>query len=192
MQLSTNEQVLRQWDYATSKSGMVDLNKTQATLTITNKRIIHDVRNKLEISRTEVQVKDVKSVHMTQTRKSKVGPIMKIVLGIIIAIVGIIIASSAEVAALIPVFLILGGIFVVWGILSLRGGALTLNLYTYDTSEESLTIGASGGKGLGKKNKSKIKVIVNNDVAYDIVESLTALILYAKETPTAPANNAQK
>ena len=192
MQLSTNEQVLRQWDYATSKSGMVDLNKTQATLTITNKRIIHDVRNKLEISRTEVQVKDVKSVHMTQTRKSKVGPILKIVLGIIIIIAGIILSSAVEIPALIPVFLVLGGIVVVWGVLSLRGGALTLNLYTYDTSEESLTIGASGGKGLGKKNKSKIKVVVNNDVAFDIVESLTALILYAKEAPAAPANAEKK
>ena len=186
MQLSKNEQIVREWDYATSKSGMIDLNKTQATLTVTNKRIIHDVRNKLEISRTEVQLKDVKTVHLTQTKKSMVGPIMAIILGIIIAIVGVVLMTSAEetaVIGLIPV--LIGALIAIKGFLSLRGGAFTLNLYTYDFSEESMTIGARGGQGLGKKNKSKIKVIVNNDIAAEIVDSLTAIILDAKEGSTA-------
>ena len=183
MQLSKNEQIVREWDYATSKSGMIDLNKTQATLTITNKRLIHDVRNKLEISRTEVQLKDVKSVHLTQTKKSMAGPIVMIVLGIILAIVGVVLATTSKDTAVIIGFipLLLGALIAIKGFMSLRGGAFTLNLYTYDFSEESMTIGARGGKGLGKKNHSKIKVIVNNDVAAEIVDSLTAIILDAKE-----------
>ena len=182
MQLSKNEQIVREWDYATSKSGMIDLNKTQATLTITNKRLIHDVRNKLEISRTEVQLKDVKSVHLTQTKKSMAGPIVMIVLGIILAIVGVVLATTAEDMAVIGFIpLLLGALIAIKGFMSLHGGAFTLNLYTYEFSEESMTIGARGGKGLGKKNHSKIKVIVNNDVAAEIVDSLTAIILDAKE-----------
>lgn len=186
MQLSKNEQVVRQWDYATSKSGIVDLNKTQATLTVTNKRIVHDVRNKLEISRTEVQLKDVKTVHLTQTRKSMVGPMLLIVLGIVLAIVGLVLMLGDSDFAIIGALpLVLGALIAIKGFLSLRGGAFTLNLYTYDASEESMTIGASGGKGLGKKNKSRIKVVVNNDVAADIVDCLTAIILDAKDGTTA-------
>ena len=181
MQLSTNEQVVRQWDYATSKSGMIDLNKTQATLTVTNKRVIHDVRNKLEISRTEVQLKDVKTVHLTQTRKSMVGPIAMIVVGILLALVGLIVGMMDDsMMAILAVCLILGIVLVIAGILKMRGGAFTMDLYTYGSSENSLSIGAMGGKGLGKKNTSKIKVFVNNDVAFDIVESITAIILDAK------------
>ena len=188
MQLSTNEQVVRQWDYATSKSGMIDLNKTQATLTVTNKRIVHDVRNKLEISRTEVQLKDVKTVHLTQTRKSMVGPIAMIVVGILLVLIGLVVGMADEsMAALTPVLVIIGIVIAVIGLLKMRGGAFTLNLYTYGTSEESLSIGVSGGTNLGKKkNASKIKVFVNNDVAFDIVECLTAIILDAKEGALTP------
>jgi hypothetical protein len=184
MQLSTNEQVVRQWDYATSKTGMIDLNKTQATLTVTNKRIVHDVRNKLEISRTEVQLKDVKTVHMTQARKSIVGPVLAIILGIVLAIVGLVLMVSDEAMAIVGVLLLVVGAIVAifLGVLRLRGGAFTLELYTYGISEESLTIGARGGTNIGKKkNSSKIQVVVNNDVAFDIVECLTAIVLEAKE-----------
>ena len=186
MQLSKNERVVRQWDYATSQSGAMDLNKTRATLTVTNKRIVHDVRNKLEISRTEVQLKDVKTVHLTQTKKSMAGPVMMIILGLVFIAVGaamlaglVPMEGQAAIIGAIPLFL--GVLIAFKGFLSLRGGAFTLNLYTYDSSEESMTIGARGGSGLGKKNNSKIKVIVNNDVASEIVDSLTAIILDAKD-----------
>lgn len=188
MQLSTNEQVVREWDYATSKSGMIDLNKTHATLTVTNKRIVHDVRNKLEISRTEVQLKDVKTVHMTQTKKSMVGPVLAIILGIVLAIVGLVLMGQMGTAALI--ITAIGAIIAIVGFFRLRGGAFTMHLFTYGGSEESMAIGVSGGTNLGKKkNASKIKVFVNNDVAFDIVESLTAIILDAKEGALNPQQN---
>lgn len=190
MQLSTNEQVVREWDYATSKSGMIDLNKTHATLTVTNKRIVHDVRNKLEISRTEVQLKDVKTVHMTQTKKSMVGPVLAIILGIVLAIVGFVTLSPDMLGDVAWALVAVGVIIAIIGFLRLRGGAFTMHLFTYGVSEESMAIGVSGGTNLGKKkNASKIKVFVNNDVAFDIVESLTAIILDAKEGALNPQQN---
>ncbi len=187
MQLANNEHIIREWEYATSKTGVADLNKTKATLTVTNKRIVHDVRNKLEVSRDEIQLHDVKAVHMSHATKSKVRPIMTIILGVLIMIAGIILSAKAGVAALLPVFLILGGIVVVVGILKLRGGALTLSITTRDSEGSSLSIGAMGGKGLGKKSTGTLKVVVNNAVATEIVDMLGAIIInsQAKEVTVA-------
>lgn len=187
MQLANNEHIIREWEYATSKTGVADLNKTKATLTVTNKRIVHDMRNKLEISRDEIQLQDVKTLHMSHATKSKVGPVMTIILGIIIMIVGIVLSAKAGVAALLPVFLVLGGIIVVVGILKLQGGALTLTITTRLQEGSSLGIGAFGGKGLGKKNKGTLKVVVNNAIASEIVDMIGAIIIdsQAKEVTVA-------
>ena len=186
MQLANNEHIIREWEYATSKSGVADLNKTKATLTVTNKRIVHDVRNKLEVSRDEIQLHDVKGVHMSHATKSKAGPVMTIILGVIIMIAGIIITAQAG-AALLPVFLVLGGIIVVLGILKLRGGALTLSITTRHAEGTSLSIGAWGGKKLGKSKGGQLKVTVNNVVADEIIDTIGAIIIdsQAKEITVA-------
>ncbi len=190
MQLANNEQIIREWDYATSKNGVVDLNKTKATLTVTNKRIVHDIRNNLEITRDEIHLSDVKTLHMSHAKKSKFGPILWIIAGIAVFILGIILSSQMGEGggALIPVFAILGAILVVVGIIKLRGGALTLTITTQGSEGSSLSIGAWGGKGLGKKAGGKIKVIVNNAVAAEIVDTIGAIIVDCQKTEIAIAD----
>ena len=195
MQLSKNERVIRQWDYASAQGQ--SSTKTQATLAVTNKRIIHNVQNQSEIERSELYLKDVKSVeakHISLNGMRRATWLL--ILGILFTFVGAIglgVTFTERHPDEAPI--IIFGIFIGLGVLFLyiRGilwllrknmqsfSCLQLYIYTYGNSELALGIGAAAGKRPGKAMGRPIQITVNNTVARDIVESLTAIILDAKE-----------
>ena len=175
MILVKGEGVIKEWHYAVSKQKS---EKTNASLIVTNKRIIHDVQNQHSVSRTEVPIEHVKSVHFESSSKSNVGAILSIVLGVIIAIVGVVLlVGGGMTAAIGSLPLILGVILLIVGILGLNKGAFNMEIITKGLEGSSLVIGASAYKSKKKKHKSKIKIKVNQEVVADIIDSFGAIIV---------------
>ena len=176
MILVKGEGVIKEWNYAVSKQKS---EKTTASLVVTNKRIIHDIQNKHSIERTEVPIAEVKSVHFVSSSKSNLGAIMMIVLGVILAIVGIVLMTGQNPAmsaiGFLPIFL--GVVLVIVGILGLNKCAFGMEVLTRELEGTSLVAGAIGYSSKKKKRKTKIKIKVNKEVVADIIDSLGAIII---------------
>ena len=177
MLLSKDEGVIKEWKYAISKKGM---EKTEANLVVTNKRVVHDIKNYHSISRTEIPLKEVKSVHYYSNSKLSLRAVFAIILGIIAAIVGFVLIGKAEDAAAVAALpIIIGIVLVIAGIIGLTKSAFTMTLYTHGVFTEILDIGASAIKSKRKKS-AKVKIKVDKNVAAEIIDSLGAIILDAQ------------
>ena len=177
MLLSKEEGVIKEWKYAVSKKGV---EKTEANLVVTNKRVVHDIKNYHSISRTEIPLKEIKSVHYYSNSKLSVGAIFAIIIGIVSAILGFVLMGKAgDAAGIAAIPIVFGVILVIAGIIGLSKSAFTMVLYTHGIFTEVLNIGASAIKSKRKKG-GKIKIKVDKNVAADIIDSLGAIILDAQ------------
>ena len=136
MRLAQDEHVVGEWKYAevTSKKGF-SKNKTEASLVLTNKRIVHDVVDKHSISREEIQLKEITAINYYHSKKSNLGVWIKIIFGIITAplIIGIFILKN--------------------NIPKLGAGDFTMSITTSGFENIALSIGAeksNSGKGILK------------------------------------------
>lgn len=97
MRLAQDEHVVGEWKYAEKKSkkGLAK-NKTEASLILTNKRIVHDVVDKHSISREEIQLKEVTAINYYHSKKSNIWVWIKIIFGAITVplIIGIFILKN--------------------------------------------------------------------------------------------------
>ena len=104
MILANGETLLREWTYATKKEGH---EKSNCTLSVTDKRIVATESSNRNISQQEIYNKDVKSISFNHSVKSKVGAIMMIIFGILFAVLGIMVGMKAARVMLLP-FILLG------------------------------------------------------------------------------------
>ena len=180
MVLAKDEQLIKDWHYATGKSGKF-FNKlhTKCNLAVTNKRIVYTAENERKISRQEMPMDLAKSVYGSHETVSKFGAITLIVLGILVAIVGIVLGISIKIPVIgyiiMAIALIFGGYLAIKGLILLNQGEFMAKVTSVELEGESLTLSAS--RLLAKKKPAAaMKIKLNNDVAREIVEELGAII----------------
>lgn len=178
MVLAKDEQIIKDWNYATGKSGKF-FNKlhTQCNLTVTNKRIVYTAENERKITRQEMPMDLAKSVYGTHETVSKFGAFCMIILGILIAVVGVILGLKIPIVGyvIMAAAVILGVYWVIKGIIRLNQGEFMAKVTSTEIEGESLTLAAS--RLLAKKKPAAaMKIKLNNLVAREIVEELGAII----------------
>lgn len=189
MKLAQGEHIVGEWQYAAVKTKKgFSKNKAEASLVLTNKRLVHDIVDKTSICRDEIQLKEITSISYFHSQKPNFWVWVKIVFGII----------------LVPVIL---GIFILKkAIPQLGAGDFTLSVTTAGYENVALSIGAdkpqeasaTGGliKGLllfipnlilgifGIKLGKPKEVVKNMHVAHsvinEIIDTLGATVMDSK------------
>jgi len=174
MILAKDEELLKEWDYATA---IVGAEKTTYSLTVTNKRIISQSKSKRKNTRKEIPIENVRSFSCGSETKSMLGPILLIVFGVLLIVASIILFFKTDIGVYVLAGCLVGIIFLVMGIRRLKQGAFVLTIET---------CGYSGTLKLGAIHmfesifesvfSKRVKVDVNNEVAEEIVEVLGSLI----------------
>lgn len=180
MVLAKDEQIIKDWNYATGKSGKF-FNKlhTQCNLTVTNKRIVYTAENERKITRQEMPMDLAKSVYGTHETVSKLGAFCMIILGILIAVVGVVLGLKIKIEvlgyALMAVGVLYGLPFIIKGIIRLNQGDFMAKVTSTEIEGGSFDLSASR-LFAKKKPAAAMKIKLNNDIAREIVEELGAII----------------
>ena len=174
MILANGEKIIKDWDYAKQKGGAGLAGKIKKTLTVTNKRIVHEVHSNVARTHQEIPLNAVKSISMSSVRKVPTGAILAIILGIVA------IAASFALPEVQPAiqFSILGvgALLFIIGVLGLGHGAFTLEIATKGLEGSSLYVGTSS-LGSRKKKIKKVKMKVDLKVVDDIMDTLGAILI---------------
>ena len=176
MVLAQGETVIKEWEYGTSKKKM---DVTHHSLTVTNKRIVAMSKGAHKTTREEVPVSAVKTVSLSHFVPSKVLAIVLIVLGAILAVVGLVTMFGEEGSVTGGLLLIvLGALLIVFGVSRLNQGAFTLYLTTDKAQGDLMSLGITRVLGgIFKKKDVMMKVKVKNEVIDDIMDSLGAIVV---------------
>ena len=179
MTLAKGEQVIKGWNYAASKQKGGE--KKSASLIVTDKRIISEIKGSRSVSRQEIPLQAVKSIDMANSSPSKVGPIIAMIFGALLVIVGLIMTGklgNQGYFAFLPI--LLGVLMVIAAILKLMRMAFVLVISTEGTEGTPLAIGASSWTQKRKTKSGKIKVRVNRASVLEIFDSLGAIVFTYK------------
>lgn len=183
MVLAKDETIVKEWEYAKSRTAMGFLDKveTKSTLTVTNKRLISTAKSERKVEKKEIPLESIKSVSYSHEVPSKLSAIISIALGIITIILGILLMNSDEMEdALLGMvglaIIVIGVVLIIRGIKRLNQGIFTMVITTFGREGEALEIGAARlFKKLAKGGK--LKVQINNDIIDEIVDTLGAIII---------------
>ncbi len=152
-----NEAIIKSWDYALEKKG---LERKTFNLTATDKRLISTAESSKSCSRSEVYLSDIKSLDYKFKRNGSFLAILMLIFGILTSI------------------LVFGILYIVLAVRILRAKQFVLVVNTYGQESLGLAVGASAK--LKREKHGRIRVIVNKNVAKEIINELGALILDAK------------
>lgn len=154
MQLTNNEQVLKEWKYAKTKQGKAlgKKDKNEYTLYITNKRVVSESEGTFGKSKYEIPLQNIQGVQLIEGKKSNFWPIMAMIFSFIV---------------LFPFFL--------WGLHNLNRCAIYV---AFSVSASPLQV-CGISKGIVGVD-GKIRVSVDKNAAEDIVNSIGAYIIDAQ------------
>ena len=152
MTLAQNETVIKQWDYAKSKQGR---ERTQLSLTLTNRRLISTTESQMNNSKTEIPLESIKGLNFSVCKVSNIIPILSIIFGILNLII------------------IIGVFFIIWGVRRLNRGAFYMSVSISGVDR----VFAGADTGLRKGNKHRLTVKVDRDNAQDIADTIGATIM---------------
>lgn len=174
MKLAQDEQILKSWNYSSIRQKG---EKKEASLIVTNKRIVSDISGNRECSRHEIPIGSVKSISMKHAFPSKWAPILLIIFGIIMFIAVIVVQAMviAGGAPIMWVALVPAVIFIVVGIILLSKNSFMLIITTSGVEGDALLIGVSNFLRR-KRSGGKMKLKVNRDVVRDIYDSLGSIV----------------
>ena len=173
MKLAQNEQVVRKWEYASAQG----FSKHTATLTVTNERIVHEVKSATRLERQEIPVKSAKSIYASRAN-SILGIILLILAGIFFLMMVSLFGELDEEALifLVPIIPL-----VIFGILLLKRCAMTLVITTEGRSEVGLSLGVFSR--LAGYLSGTIRVHADRDTVDNMLENIGALIVDIKNLP---------
>ncbi len=175
MVLAKDEVLIKDWNYASGKTGLLFGLHTEAKIAVTNKRVIYTAENERKIARQEIPLKAAKSVYSSHETVSKLGAIMLMILGVILVVAGIVLTLQDSALAILGIVAIVLGAVVAWlGYTRLNQGAFSLTITTCGIEGESMAVSAS--RMLGKRQAPVMKVKIHNDIAREIVEEIGAII----------------
>ena len=177
MLLAKDEQVLKKWEYATSKVKAVE---TKYSLTVTNKRIISQSKSKRKNAREEIPLSEIKGISVSHETVSKFWAIVLMVLGSLMILVPLMSRKGDESFNFGTIILWLVGAYVIYlGYIRWNQGRFVLKITTKGLEGSPMVMGAMSifkhiFKGIFK---GKVKIKVNNTNAEEIVETLGSLII---------------
>ena len=174
MTLANGERIIKDWDYAKQKGNAGLAGKIKKTLTVTNKRIVHEVHSNVARTHQEIPLNSVKSITMSSVRKVPAGSIIAIILGAL-AILAMFFIPDMPVRTKAIGFGV-SALLIIIGILGLGKGAFTLEICTKGYEGTPLNVGCSR-IGTASKKMKKIKMKVNFKVVDDIMDTLGAILL---------------
>ena len=157
MKLATGEVIVKDWDYALSKSAGV---KTIANLMVTNKRVVYTAESKRGVSREEIPIDSVKMLNLGSSKQETGLAIVYVILGLLFTMT------------------IVGIPLLVAGIRMLIQASFNIEIVTKGVEGTSLDVGVV--KMFGKKKKPRIKVKINKKACLNIVEEFGAAFVEAK------------
>lgn len=194
MKLAKDEKVVKEWTYA---KGGTKTKIADSVLTVTNKRIIHSIKNNSGLTvgetRNEIRVEDVKSVYCKSSSYDKQEAIRKMLLGGLYIVIGIVMAiimpkilkgaegsiwySLSEFYYIVS--LLVGVICIGIGVKRFFAPCdFKLIIMTSIKVGESLKFGEIGFRGAPAFKKG-FNMSIDSMVAQDILDTLGAVILDA-------------
>ncbi|MBQ8308456.1 MAG: hypothetical protein IJX96_01345 [Clostridia bacterium] len=175
MVLAKDEQVLKEWEYASSKVKTVE---TIYSLTVTNKRIISQSKSNRKNTHEEIPVSEVKGISSSHETASKFWAIVLMVLGglcVLVPLIVLLVQEDADFNASIILSWLVGAYLIYLGYVRWDQGVFVLTITTKGKEGSPMVMGAM--KIFKSFFKGKVKIKVNNAEAEDIVETLGALIV---------------
>ncbi len=171
MQLGAEEQIIREWQYASTK---FEVYRTDYSLTVTDKRVISASSSKVSTKRQEMLTSQVCGVDMVCEKQSIVGAIICLVLGFFAAVGGFL--TMAMLFAAIPLFLV-AVILIGVGLYLLLTASHRFEVKIYSTARFVNPISIACNSKRKKNVRKTIKLKVDKVVGQEIVECLGALLL---------------
>ena len=162
--LAKDETILKSWDYA--KAGnRFEKDKQQANLTLTNKRIVSTISNRVSLSIIEIPMESVKSFSGGYSQNRSFWLIVKLVFSIIFS------------------FVLIGIPMLIKTIKQLKAVTFNLIINTRDVEGSPLIIGAAAQANMIKRKKTKglnkFVVIVDKNQAKEILSELGSILIGA-------------
>ena len=186
--LSKNEKVVKEYAYGEEKvkgliAGAVHKKENvKNSLIITNKRIINQTLGPNKVARDEMPIDAAEYVYssLKKDQKSIVPAIISMVLGLILLIVGLVVKVN-----------ILNIVLIILGVLGLVGGIVLLIMW-FMSKTAKVEVHISGKtpntqllevstSSIVTKKIREFKIIVDRDVAAQMVNEIGAIILDTKE-----------
>ena len=168
MVLAQNEEIIKEWQYATAHATGLDPLSTNCTITVTNKRVITETRNRRQIERQEANLSSIEAVNAHYRRKSRFPSILCFILAVVLLVVGLAVLKG-NVGMIVGVVGFV--VFVILGILLL--GKASFYIYFYTPGVYPISAGANNAL---KFKQIAMKVKVNNKVCKEIIEEIGAII----------------
>ena len=175
MKLAQNEQVVRKWEYASAQG----FSKHTATLTVTNERIVHEVKSGTRLERQEIPVKSAKSIYAS--RANNILGIILLILAGLFLIYSFVQLASPYGKGMGAVLLVLAIAMGVIGYIFLKRCSMTLVITTEGRSEVGLSLGVFSR--LAGYLSGTIRVHADRDTVDNMLENIGALIVDIKNLP---------
>ena len=159
MKLASNEKMLKRWTYAATKTGR---ERSESTLTVTDKRIICDETSKRKVTRDEIPISEVKSLAFQKETGT----------GWLLIVFG-----------LLTVIIVIGIFLVIAGIRKLLSGSFSFVISTYGEEGVPVEMGVVSVRKRGIFSRlfgghgKKMKVKIDRDAAEDIIDTLGAIVV---------------
>ena len=210
IQFAKDEKVLKSFNYAAvGYNKKKDRHETFKSLTVTNKRIIHEAvretRNNELILRQEMPVSDAKYIKTAMGKTASPGLLAQAILFAVIAVAAVALSFLDFAERFAFVFWILAAPFAVLTIVKLiayfasLATIVSFSIYTDHAVTPVMTTAVAEGDfnkaEEGKKGKKEptLEIRVNATTAREIADALGAVILdavaYTPETEEAPTEN---
>ena len=164
--LASNEQIVKEWIYASDKNSRIEY-----TLLVTNKRIVACDSSRKHSHRIEIANENIAGVETEYDKKGVKTGIFVMLAGLAAVVLGIIVHY---------VMAIVGAVSIIVGIVLacvLKRAQLVVCVFSKSRYENVLCVGVSSLAQNKRIRESKTKIVINRDVAEEIVETLGAIIL---------------
>lgn len=172
MLLAQNEKIIKEWTYGKVEKGSgLGKKVSEYQLIVTNKRLVSSIVSKGAQSIDQIKIEDIENVQLSSFAKSNFGAIVKIIFGILL------------------LFFIVGIPLLIRGIKELKQGSFNMVVYTNKEMYEAFYVTMYRIIRKKKSKNKKLKVLVDKNVAYEIVDSLGAIIMDLQDPNFKPVSN---
>ena len=191
IKLANNEQILKEYAYATTTEGLINKRTTNNSLIVTNKRIIKkDICNKTGYEKINVSEIPVSAVTGVDVKMSSSFKFILLLLGIVFAIAGLAcmagIEDSEGAAAIMMILFLAIAVLCIYKFAKTRSNVLVCTFMVADRINAAMFLGKISFHSIFSRfnvsgQSSLIKVVVDANVARDFVNEIGAMLVDIKE-----------
>ena len=173
MKLAKNETVVRKWEYAKGSR----ISQSTATLTLTNKRLIHVVENSAKLERQEIPVDSIKSIYASRFINVLLA-IVLIAVGIACFIGSFFLFGNEDTVFFGVLLILVAAALIAAAVIVLKLCSMTLIVTTEGHSNTGLSVGVVSP--LTTYLSGAIRVSADSAVVNQLIDELGALIITLK------------